>query len=139
MLIDVTFPGGLRVDAHLAGQTVRTDQRQQHGGDDTASPPFDVFLASIATCMGFYALRFCEQRNIDTTGLRLTLETEKDPETKMISVIRTNLQLPESFPPKYVRAVERSMDQCAVKRHMMEPPRFETETDILASLAGADS
>lgn len=131
MLIDITFPGGLKVDAHLAGHWVHTDQRKQHGGDDTASPPFDLFLASIATCMGFYALRFCQQRDIDSTGLRLTLETEKNPETKMISVIRTHLQLPEGFPPKYVRAVERSMDQCTVKKHMLEPPRFETETEIL--------
>jgi ribosomal protein S12 methylthiotransferase accessory factor len=131
MLIDVRFPGGLKVDAHLGGHSVHTDQRQQHGGDDTASPPFDLFLASIATCMGFYALRFCRQRDIDSTGLRLTLETEKNPETKMISVIRTHLQLPEGFPPKYVRAVERSMDQCTVKKHMLEPPRFETETEIL--------
>ena len=133
MLIDVTFPGGLRIDAHLAGHTVNSDQREMHGGDGSASPPFDLFLASIATCMGLYALRFCQQREIDTTSLGLSLETEKDPDTKMISVIRTQLRLPAGFPPKYVRAVERSMDQCAVKKHMMEPPRFETEAEILES------
>lgn len=139
MLIDVTFPGGLKVDAHLAGHTVHTDQRERHGGGGSASPPFDLFLASIATCMGFYALRFCQQRNIDSAGLHLTLETEKNPDTKMISVIRTNLRLPEGFPPKYVRAVERSMDQCTVKKHMEEPPRFETETVILGTSDGSAS
>ena len=139
MLIDVTFPGGLKVDAHIAGHIVHSDQREQHGGGGTASPPFDLFLASIATCMGFYALRFCQQRGIDSTGLKLSLETEKDPETKMISVIRTSLQLPAGFPPKYVRAVERSMDQCAVKKHMMEPPQFVTETEILENSVGAAS
>lgn len=136
MLIDVTFPGGLKVDAQLAGHTVHTDQREQHGGGGTAPPPFDLFLASIATCMGFYALRFCQQRNIDSTGLQLSLETEKNPETKMISFIRTSLQLPPGFPSKYVRAIERSMDQCTVKKHMMEPPQFVTETQILAGPVG---
>ena len=137
MLIDVTFPGGLKVDAQIAGHAVQTDQRERNGGGGTAPPPFDLFLASIATCMGFYALRFCQQRNIDSAGLQLSLETEKDPETKMISLIRTSLQLPADFPPKYVRAIERSMDQCTVKKHMMDPPQFVTETQILAGPAGA--
>lgn len=131
MLIDVTFPGGLKVDAHIAGHTVHSDQREKHGGDGDAPPPFDLFLAAIANCMGFYALRFCQQREIDTTGLKLTLETEKDPETGMITTIRSRLTLPAGFPPKYVRAVERSIDQCSVKKHMVQPPRFETETEVL--------
>ena len=139
MLIDVTFPGGLKVDARLAGHTVHSDQREKNEGDGSAPPPFDLFLASIATCKGFYALRFCQQREIDTEGLALTLETVKDPDTKMIRTIRTRLTLPTGFPDKYVRAVERSMDQCTVKRHMMDPPSFETESRILQTASGSES
>lgn len=130
MMIDVTFPGGLAVDAHVAGHIVHSDQRERHGGDGTGPPPFDLFLASIATCMGFYALRFCQQREIGTEGLRLSLETERDPEAKMIHTIRTQLELPAGFPPKYVKAIERSIDQCAVKKHMFKPPTFVMETEI---------
>lgn len=134
MQIDITFPGGQIVDAHLAGHTVRTDQREKHGGGDTAPQPFDLFLASIATCMGIYALRFCQLREIDTVGLSLALETERDPETKMIHTVRVRTQLPEGFPAKYLRAVERAMDQCTVKKHMFAPPRFEVQTEILESV-----
>lgn len=133
MMIDVTFPGGLAVDAHVAGHTIRTDQREKHGGGGKGPPPFDLFLASIATCMGFYALRFCQQRELDTKGLRLGLETERNPETKMIETIRVQVELPEGFPPKYVRAIERSMDQCSVKKHMLQPPDFFMETEIAPS------
>ena len=132
MMIDVTFPGGQAVDAHIAGHTIHTDQREKHGGGGTGPPPFDLFLASIATCMGFYALRFCQQREIDAEGLRLSMETERDPDTKMIHTIKVQLELPAGFPPKYVRAVERSMEQCTVKKHMFRPPMFELETEISA-------
>ncbi len=133
MKIAVTFPGGLEVDVHLGGHTIHTDQRQKHGGGDSGPPPFDLFLASIASCMGFYALRFCQQRDIATTGLLLGLETERDPERRMIATVRVHLQLPAQFPPKYVRAIERSMDQCSVKKHMMEPPRFEVRSEIVSA------
>lgn len=133
MMIDVTFPGGQAVDAHIAGHLLHTDQRERHGGDGTGPPPFDLFLASIATCMGFYALRFCQQREIETEGLRLSMETERNPESKMIDTVSVQVELPESFPPKYIRAIERSMDQCSVKKHMLEPPRFVVKTEIAAS------
>lgn len=130
MKIDVTFPGGLEVDAHIAGHTIHTDQREKNGGGGTGPPPFDLFLASIATCMGFYALRFCQQRQIDTRGLELSMETVRNPETRMIESVQVHLELPPEFPPKYIRAVERAMDQCTVKRHMVQPPRFEVQSEV---------
>ena len=134
MNIDVTFPGGQVVEAQIGGHLVRTDQRERHGGGDSAPAPFSLFLASIATCMGFYAMRFCQKRELDTEGLCLTLETLDDPDTKMIHTVRAKLELPAGFPPKYVQAIERSMDQCAVKKHMFEPPTFEMQTEIAPSV-----
>jgi ribosomal protein S12 methylthiotransferase accessory factor len=35
------------------------------------------------------------------------------------------LTLPPGFPKKYAEAIRRAVDQCAVKKHMVEPPAFE--------------
>jgi putative redox protein len=56
----VTFPGGKRVDAQYKGFTIRTDQSLLDGGDASASAPFNLFLASIATCAGINVLEFAE-------------------------------------------------------------------------------
>jgi len=124
-LIEVKFPGGVRVDAHMKGHVIGTDQPTYAGGDGSAPAPFDLFLASIATCAGIYALGFCQNKGISTEGLRLTMDVEKDPETKMIGKVNLNLTLPEGFPEKYKAAIMRSMDLCAVKKHMFNPPEFE--------------
>jgi putative redox protein len=130
MNMKITFPGGLAVNAAFKGFTVRTDQRAEHGGGGTAPEPFDLFLASLGTCAGLYALRFCEQRGIDTQGLGLTLTTETDPEGQRLALVRLEIKLPAGFPEKYREAIIRSVDQCAVKRQIMEPPRFEVATVI---------
>jgi len=128
MKMSVTFPGGAAaVDARFKGHVHRTDQPEKAGGEDSAPAPFDVFLASIATCSGYYALRFCQQREIPIDGLELALEPVRDPEKGRLAKIRLELKLPAEFPEKYRRAIVRSIDQCAVKRHIMEPPEFETE------------
>ncbi|HSB63939.1 MAG TPA: osmotically inducible protein OsmC, partial [Thermoanaerobaculia bacterium] len=77
MNVAVSFPGGVAVEADVKGHRVRTDQSRPYG-DDSAAAPFDLFIASIATCMGFYALRFCQERGIATEGLGLSVETVRD-------------------------------------------------------------
>ena len=123
--ITVHFPGGVVVEAYWKGHSVRTDQPVQDGGADTALSPFDLFFASIATCMGFYTLRFCQERGLSTDGLGLTLEPIREEDAKRVTLVRIGLQLPDGFPDKYRSAIERAIDHCAVKKHILEPPRFE--------------
>jgi hypothetical protein len=77
----------MSVDAHYKGHTQQTDQPQKSGGSDTAPSPFDLFMISIATCMGLYALRFCQERDIPTDDLRLSLDPIRDEWKKMVATV----------------------------------------------------
>ncbi len=84
----ITFPGGVAVNAEFDGFTVKSDQPERAGGQGAEPSPFDLFLASLGTCAGFFALRFCQQRELSTEGLNLTLDIERDPEKKLPSKVR---------------------------------------------------
>ncbi len=127
MPMEVRFPGGVAVEAIHAGMTIRTDQPVAAGGAGSAPSPFDLFLVSLSTCAGFYALRFCQERGLPTEGLGVTMDWERSPETKLISKIRISVKLPEGFPEKYRAAILRATDQCAVKKHLVSPPEIEVE------------
>ncbi len=128
MDMQIYFPGGKRVFADYGGFTVKTDQPAQSGGDDTAPAPFDLFLASIGTCAGIYALGFMQQRDLDPIGSKLTLRTHYDPAAGLISKIDLELQLPTDFPDKYRDAIVNAMNLCTVKKHLHKPPAFEITT-----------
>ncbi len=123
-LITVTFPGGKKVNADVAGKIVSTDQPVHNGGEGTAPEPFALFMASIATCAGLYALNFCETRKIATAGMTLALRYEFNWEKKLCEKLYLDLKLPEGFPEKYKNAILKAMDLCTVKRHMLQPPEF---------------
>ena len=125
MWMEINFPGGTAVDARFKGHTVRTDQPLRAGGRDTGPSPFDLFLASLGTCAGYYAARFCELKGIDPRRLSIGLETVRDPERKRLRKVRVEVKLPPDFPDKYRKAIVRAADQCAVKRHILEPPELE--------------
>ncbi len=127
MIID--FPGGARVDAHFGNFNVRTDQPP----DSSAPTPFATFLASIGTCAGIYVLGFCEQRGINTAGIRIVQNMDVDRMTGMVRKVYLDIQLPADFPEKYKAAVIRAADQCAVKKHLEHPPAFEVTTSVAAA------
>lgn len=124
MGMTISFPYGVTVDATLDGHTVHTDQPAPLGTGEAMSP-FDLFFAAMGTCMGFYALRFCQERKIPTEGLRIELDRVHDAEKHRVSTVRIALDLPPEFPEKYVAAIQRSVDHCAVKRLVADPPDFE--------------
>ncbi len=125
MEITVDFPGGARVNAHFGSFTVMTDQPNKSGGDNTAPTPFELFLASLATCAGYYVLGFCKMRNIPSEGIRLIQRLEGDAATKMTSKILLEIQIPPEFPEQYTSAVIRAAESCLVKKHLEKPPVFE--------------
>lgn len=128
-LLQVSFPGGQKVDARIGEFTVKTDQPLASGGENSAPSPFDLFLASLANCAGIYALRFCQSKEISTDGLKLEMDGERDSETGLYSKIKFKLTLPDSFPSKYEKPIIRAMSQCTVKKHLANPP--EIDIDIL--------
>jgi ribosomal protein S12 methylthiotransferase accessory factor len=120
--IKVTFPGGKRVDAQVGPFVLRTDQPVEAGGEGSAVAPFDLFLASLATCAGIYVLGFCQARGLSTEGMALREHVEVNPATKLPSHIRLELTLPPSFPDKYRTAVVRAAEGCKVKKTIAAAP-----------------
>jgi putative redox protein len=124
----VRFPGGKRVDAEYGGFTIRTDQSPQGGGEGSAPQPFDLFLASIATCAGIYVKGYCDSRGIATESLELEMHIEREPEKQRVARLVLEIRLPQGFPEKHREAVIRAADLCAVKKHILNPPTFEIRT-----------
>ena len=122
MMID--FPGGARVDAHFGGFTVKPDQPPAA----TAPTPFATFLASLGTCAGIYVLGFCQQRGLSTDGIRIIQRMHSDPFSGMIGKVDLEIQVPPTFPEKYLPSLVRAAELCAVKKHMENPPTFDVYT-----------
>jgi ribosomal protein S12 methylthiotransferase accessory factor len=128
MDMEISFSGGRKVSVAYKNFIIKTDQPKYEGGENSAPAPFDLFLASIGSCAGFYVLSFCIKRNIPTDKIRLFLRTEKDSRRKMIATIRIEIKLPPEFPEQYMKAVVKAAESCAVTKHLNEPPSFEVYT-----------
>lgn len=128
-MIEVKFPGGLRVDAILDGFTVASDQPVKAGGTGSAPAPFGLFLASLATCAGYYVKAFCDQRELPTDGMSLTMDMEYDPVNRIMGRFVIRIRVPQEFPEKYDSGVINAAAVCAVKKHLKESIVFDVAVE----------
>ncbi|UZP68704.1 OsmC family protein [Desulfovibrio mangrovi] len=126
-ILDVTYEGGMKVAATIRNFTVHTDQKEKQGGEDSAPTPFELFFAALATCAGVYAKRFCDKKNISVDGIAISMECEFDPDPKKYRAqkITTSITVPADFPENFETALIRTVEGCAVKKQILEPPVFE--------------
>ncbi len=130
MELVVTFPGGAQVDAAFNGFMVHTDQPPAGGGEASAPTPFALFLASIGTCAGIYVLGFLRQRNLPTDGVRLVQQVHSNRADGMVESMGIDIVVPEGFPEKYLPAMVRSAELCAVKKHLEHPPAISVTARV---------
>ncbi len=128
MEIIVTLPGGKRVDAHVNGFTLHTDQPRESGGEGSAPEPFTLFLASLGTCAGLYVAAFCRARDIPTENIRLVQRSEHDAKTGRLARVTLDVQVPPEFPTQYREAVARAAAACKVKKTLFDPPELTVTT-----------
>jgi ribosomal protein S12 methylthiotransferase accessory factor len=128
MEMEISFPGGARVEARFDQYIVSTDQPPQGGGEGSAPTPFSLFLASLGTCAGIYVLEFLRHRGLPWQGVTLTQRTRSHPKTGMVEEVEVDIQLPAGIPEEYLPAIIRSAELCKVKKHLEQPPKITVHT-----------
>ena len=123
--MEITFGGGKKINASFHGFEIKTDQPASEGGAGSAPTPFDLFLASLGTCAGIFAIGFMQSRKLDTEGFKILLSFDWNEASHLVKKVTMKMQLPKNFPPQYKDAVLKAAELCAVKRHLQNPPTFE--------------
>lgn len=126
MDMNITFGGNKKIIAEYKGMQIPTDQPENSGGEGSAPEPFSLFLASIGTCAGFYVKSFCDKRELDPEGIKITQSMNFDAEKRLVNEIEIDIDLPEGFPQKYHKALLKAVDSCTVKKHLADPPKIKT-------------
>jgi ribosomal protein S12 methylthiotransferase accessory factor len=131
MNMTFTLTGDARVDGQVGPFVIHTDQPP----DSTAPTPFQLFLASIGACAGFYVSSFCRARGIETSEIRIVQRNNKAD--GMVTSVDLEIELPDSFPDRYRDALLRAADHCTVKRHLEHPPTVALRTTSAVPLGAS--
>lgn len=129
MPVSVTHDGGDRFSIAIRGHVVQVDQPKSDGGADTGPTPTELFVASLAACVAFYARRYLKRHDLPEEGLTVTAQAESGTKPSRIASMTITLTLPEGVPEDKREALLAVASHCTVHNTLQHTP------EVLVKLA----
>jgi putative redox protein len=129
-----THLGGDRLLVAVRGHTLLADQPVEDGGGDTAPTPTEIFIASLAGCVAFYAERFLRRHGLSTEGLKVACAYEWAEGPHRVGAIDVSVEAP-SLTADRREAFERVIDHCTIHNTLRVPPAVRVSVTPARSAA----
>ncbi len=121
--VDVGHLDGDAYDIHIRGHRLTVDQPVDAGGSDKAPTPTELFAASLAACVAFYAGRYLDRHGLDRRGLRVHADFELATDRPArVTTIQVTVQPPDGFPAERIPALAAVANHCTVHNTLTNPP-----------------
>ena len=133
--IAVRHLDGDRFSISIRAHTVTVDQPVADGGADTAPTPTELFVASLAGCVAFYAHRYLARHQLPTEGLGVTATYLMASRPARVSEIAVDIDLPENVPSERREGLLAVASHCTVHNTLDDPPvvRISLAADTAAA------
>jgi putative redox protein len=121
--MDVRFVAGEAYEVTVRGHRLVVDQPTGVGGQDSAPTPTELFVASLAACVAFYAGRYLTRHGYGRDGLAVSVGYEMASDRPVrVGGIRLTVRVPAGLPPERRAALRAVVSHCTVHNSLASPP-----------------
>ena len=121
--MDVRFVAGEAYEVAVRGHRLVVDQPADAGGQDSAPTPTELFVASLATCVAFYAGRYLTRHGYSREGLAVSVGYDMATDRPArVSGVRLTVRVPAGLPPERWAALRAVVSHCTVHNSLAVPP-----------------
>jgi uncharacterized OsmC-like protein len=118
----VKYLDGDRFAIGVRDHMVTVDQPLAYGGEDTAPTPTELLVASLASCVAFYARRYLARHQLPTAGLSVTADYTMGTRPARVTDVSVGVQLPDGVPTERHDALLAVASHCTVHNTLTDPP-----------------
>jgi len=123
----IEHQGGDRFAIDVRGHRVVVDQPEAAGGHDEGPTPTELFVASLAACVGFFAERFLRRHDLPVEGLAVEARFDfANERPARVEWIELDVRLPAAIPESRRVALERVIEHCTVHESIRTEPEVLT-------------
>jgi putative redox protein len=121
--LDIRFLTGESYEVAVRGHHMVVDQPAESGGQDAAPTPTELFVASLATCVAYYAGRYLTRHGYSRDGLAVSASYDMASDRPArVSGIRLAIRVPDDLPPERWPALRAVASHCTVHNSLTAPP-----------------
>jgi uncharacterized OsmC-like protein len=121
--VEVSYLGGESYAIATRGHALLTDQPTTAGGADTAMTPTELLVASLSSCVAFYAGRYLARHGLNRDGLHVTAAfTTATDRPARVGNVRLTIQVPGDLPASREAALLAVASHCTVHNTLRQAP-----------------
>lgn len=113
MNVTVTYEKGVQFTVLAGTHRIVCDQPLEHGGENQGPTPPEFLLASLGTCVGYYALQYLKLRSLPTDDLTVTVSAEKAKQPARLADFKVEVFAGE-LQQKDIEGVTRAASACLI-------------------------
>jgi len=122
MKLSVLYHGGTRYDILSGKHRVVTDQPVADGGQDAGPSPVELFVGSIASCIGYFVGRFCARHDIPQEGLSVEAEWSMTENPHRVGQVDISIHLPHRLTAELKDRLLKVAHGCTVHQSLTLAP-----------------
>jgi putative redox protein len=121
--VDVSLETGDRFTVRIRTHTLTVDQPRDAGGTDAGPAPTELFAASLAACVAFYAERYLRRHDLPTEELAVHCDFHvADTHPARVDTVHLAVDLPDNVPATELDVLRRVVERCTVQNTLRDPP-----------------
>jgi uncharacterized OsmC-like protein len=119
--LTVVYQSGSRFDIVAGPHTVVTDQPVEDGGANAGPSPVELFVGSLAACVGYFVGRYCARHGIPQGGLCVKAGWGMAEHPHRVGRITLSIQLPHTITPEHRERLVKVAHGCTVHQSIAVP------------------
>lgn len=125
MKVTTTLHGGTRCDITNGKHRIITDQPVEDGGQDAGMSPVELFVGSLAGCVGYFVGRFCGRHGIPQEGLSVEAEWTMAEGPHRIGRIDIGIHFSHRITTEQKERLLKVAHGCTVHQSIAVPPNID--------------
>ncbi len=122
LTMHVRYDSGDRFAIDIRDHEVVVDQPPEMHGDDLGPTPTELFIASLASCVGFYARRYLARHHLDAEGLAVEVGYSLATKPSRVGEVTMRIVVPAGIPEIRRDALLAMATHCTVHNTLTTPP-----------------
>jgi uncharacterized OsmC-like protein len=125
----ITWVNGVQLEVQARTHRLLVDQPADEGGQDQGMTPVELLIASLGSCIGYFAVRFCQRHQLATGGLRVRMTWDYAERPHRVGSMAAHVHLPVALEPALQDRLQQVLEGCTVHKTIEITPKISVRIE----------
>jgi uncharacterized OsmC-like protein len=127
MEVNISHLDKVKFSIQSRSHTILCDQPVENGGEDSGMTPPELLLASLGSCVAFYAVEYLRTRNLAQGGVEVRVNADKLKQPARLGNFRIHVVYPVPLTEEQTEGLMRAVHHCLIHNTLLSPPEIAIE------------